>query len=225
VWDQVRDQVWDQVRDQVWGQHDAGWLSFYDTFKRLGIKEAARLDGLGQVAKSSGWWWPREGLVILTERPTRLERDDEGRLHSEAGAALLYPDGWGIWVSHGTRVPQQVIEAPKTLTVEQITGEQNVEVRRVMVERFGMDRYMKEAGGKLVDEDTDELGKPRKLWKLAQADDEDIVMVELVNSTVEPDGEFKHYMLRVSPECGTAWDAVAWTWGMRADDYLLSVQS
>ena len=45
-----------------------------------------------------------------------------------------------------------------------------------------------------------------------------VTMLEVVNSTPEPDGSFKHYFLRV-PRLGTARDAAAWTFGMTADDY------
>jgi len=164
--------------------------------------------------------------VILTERPTLLRRDDEGRLHHETGPALMYPDGWGIWASHGVRVPRQVIEAPESLNAEAILGESNAEVRRVMIERFGAGRLMTEANGLLVDEDLDELGHPRRLWRLDLRDDpEPLVMVELVNSTPEPDGEFRRYMLRVPPGTRSALEGVAWTWGDAPADYRLVAQS
>ena len=41
-------------------------------------------------------------------------------------------------------------------------------------------------------------------------------MVEVVNSTPEPDGSRKTYFLRVPPTIGTAREAVAWTFGLGA---------
>jgi hypothetical protein len=52
-----------------------------------------------------------------------------------------------------------------------------------------------------------------KLHKIEFADDEPLVMVELVNSTAEPDGSFKTYFLRVPPQIERARQAVAWTFG------------
>src|SRR3990167_7129592 len=151
---QVRDQVWDQVRDQVraqvgravYGQHDAGWLSVYSTLARENIAGCERLVGIMTVARAAGWWWPFERAVILTERPCRLRRDGRGRLHSTDGAAIQYPDGWGVWAWHGIRVSQDVIESdPATWTLDAILGEPNTEIRRVKLERFGGERLRAQA--------------------------------------------------------------------------------
>jgi hypothetical protein len=44
-------------------------------------------------------------------------------------------------------------------------------------------------------------------------------MVEVVNSTAEPDGSRKRYWLRVPPEMQTAREAVAWTFGLSEREY------
>lgn len=50
-------------------------------------------------------------------------------------------------------------------------------------------------------------------------------MVEVVNGTEEPDGTFKNYHLRVPPNITTAHEAVAWTYGMKAEEYDLAVRT
>jgi hypothetical protein len=221
VWDQVRDQI-GQVRDHlnaaVWGQHEAGWVSWIDTFRRFGLKCCDRAGGLIKVAQCAGWWWPMRGVVILTERPAELHRDEEGRLHADSGPAVRYPDGWSIWAIHGVRVTQHIVERPETLTVEQIRDEPNVEVRRVMLERFGAERFMTQAGGKMVAQD--DWGK---LWRLPDAPDEPqgkpMVLIEMVNSTPEPDDTFHTYFERVPPHLKTPLAALAWQAGMTKDQY------
>ncbi len=54
---------------------------------------------------------------------------------------------------------------------------------------------------------------------------EPVVAVEVINSTAEPDGTFKRYLLRVPPHVTTARAAVAWTFGVSARDYAPTVQS
>ena len=49
-------------------------------------------------------------------------------------------------------------------------------------------------------------------------------LVKVVNSSPEPDGSYKDYFLRV-PYCRTAREAVAWTFGMTAEEYVLAAQS
>jgi hypothetical protein len=194
--------------------------------------------------ESACWWWPHRRFVMVSERPVAIHRElvdvavprgwGSHRLHNDAGSAVSWPDGWGVWASHGVRVTKQIIEAPDTLTVEQIRTERNVEVRRVMIERFGHERFIRESGAQLMHED--EWGK---LWRTQIPDDEDLVVVEVVNSSAEPDGSFRNYMLRVDPELrplyedgtsgepqeATARNAVASTFGCRGEDYMLEAQT
>jgi hypothetical protein len=183
------------------------------------------------TAESGCWWWPHLRFVMVSERPLEIHRElvdparsrgwGSHRLHRDDGPAVVWPDGWGVWSVHGVRVPRQVVESPDSLTVAQISAEQNAEVRRIMVDRFGAERYLREAGATLVDEDV-EWGK---LWRLEQRDDEPLVMVEVINSTPEPDGTNKTYCLRVPPTMRTARAAVAWTFDVPADDYELEAQT
>jgi hypothetical protein len=241
VWAQVRDQVRAQVRDQVgaqvrdqvgaqvwragYGQHDASWLGFYATFDRFGL-DVSKLDGLLALARFCGWWWPFAGAVILTERPRRLCRDTEGRLHSDDGRAIEYPDGWGIYAWHGTRVPEDVILRPSALEAATILGEENAEVRRVMIERAGLARIVEAEGAEILDADTVtvrtmrdgaevEIEQERTLYRVPLEDDEPVVCVAVACPST--DGR---YVLRVPPGVTSCAAAVAWTFGYeRAGDY------
>ena len=91
VWYQIRDQVRDQIRDQVgspvcYGCHDAHWLAQLSIFKT--VQETKKLEGLILLAESTGWYWPYEDLVIMTERPSRILYKDDLPVFIE------YPDGW-----------------------------------------------------------------------------------------------------------------------------------
>ena len=55
--------------------------------------------------------------------------------------------------------------------------------------------------------------------------DEPMVMVEVRNSTPEPDGSRKTYFLRVPPRTQTAREGVAWTFGLTADEYVPAVET
>jgi hypothetical protein len=205
------------------GQHDAGALALIDLLDRaVGLHPGQPLTGQLLIGRSAGWWWPFEQVAILTERPCRLAmaRDEQGRLHHPTGPVVAYPDGWGIWAWHGVRVPRQVIERPDAITVSQIRTTRNLEVRRVLMERYGLDRYLRDADATLVQ--ADEYGR---LWRCELPDDWPLTMVEVVNATAEPDGTYATYLLRVPPTAGTAKEAVAWTFGMAADDYHPAVQT
>jgi hypothetical protein len=198
--------------DAVHGQHDAAWLPAF-----AGVAE---LDGLARVARSAGWWWPYEGVAILTERPVALHRDNLGRLHHGDGPALSYPDGWAMHAWRGMPIPPDVAARLPSLTAADIRAETNAEMRRVMVEYFGYERYLRETGATQVH--TDQFGT---LWRADVPGDEALVMVQVLNSTPEPDGTRRTYFLRVPPTMTTAREAVAWTFGLTPEEYAPQLQT
>ena len=137
--------------------------------------------------------------------------DGEGRLHSEDKPALEWPCT-KLWMLENVFVPKYVATSPEQITAEGIDAERNVEVRRLMIQRYGYDRYISKC--KIVHRDdtgilrsgSDERGRR-------------IGLVEVINGSCEPDGTRKTYFLKVPPECQTACEAVAWTYGMTVDEY------
>jgi hypothetical protein len=114
-----------------------------------------------------------------------------------------------------------VVERPREITVDKIDGEINAEVRRLMIDRYrdgeeinGAAAFMRDAGGVQVDHDE----KFGTLWRREIADDEPIVLLEVINATPEPDGRFRHYWLRVPPTMTTAHEAAAWTFDRSPED-------
>ncbi|NRQ40776.1 hypothetical protein HII36_54580 [Nonomuraea sp. NN258] len=189
--------------DAVLGQHDAPWLSAFDG-----------LDGLKRVAGGAGWWWPFERLAVVTERPVELHLDDLGRLHRADGPALLYADGFALHAWHGMPVPEDFGATMGDITPAAIRAQENAELRRAMLEHFGMERYLAESGAR--PRHSDDTGV---LWRIDLPDDEPIVMVEVVNSTPEPDGTRRTYFLRVPPWVQRARQGVAWTFGVPEEHY------
>ncbi|WP_394297834.1 DUF6745 domain-containing protein [Streptomyces globisporus] len=199
--------------DAVLGQHDAAWLAAFDG-------HGLRLAGLVAVAEHAGWWWPYENAVVLCERPVELHRDEAGRLDRGDGPALAFRDGFALHAWRGMQVSAEFLAGLTDLTPERIRKEENAELRRVMLEYYGYDRYLAASGAR--HEHSDGTGV---LWRIELADDEDVVMVEVVNSTPEPDGTRRTYWLRVPPRTRTAREGVAWTFGLRPEEYEPLVQT
>src|SRR5581483_4839727 len=114
-----------------------------------------------------GWWWPFRGAVVCTERPVCVHRDERGRLHCEDGAAIAYPDGWGVYAIHGVRVPAEIVLHPERISIKQCREERNAELRRVLIERYGQGRYLLDSGARVVHQD--EFGT---LYRAVLGDDE-----------------------------------------------------
>jgi hypothetical protein len=107
----------------------------------------------------------------------------------------------------GVAIDERIAFRPEQLRVEEILREGNVERRRVMLERFGVERFMQTANARVLDSDTDAGGK-RELLFLALANDEALVCV-----SVRCPSTGRHYLLRVPPAMQTCRQAVAWTAG------------
>lgn len=177
------------------------------------------------LAASAGPWWALDGLAIISERPVAVSTDPRGRLHSETGPAIAWPDGDTIWAWHGVAVPNWVVTDPDWISVDAIQREGNVEVRRVMVERMGWERVVGEGGAQKVHQDATGI-----LWQLhpprtASWRERPAKVVEVVNSTPEPDGTRRHYFIRVPPELTTARQAVAWTFELGEVEYRPMIES
>ena len=149
-----------------------------------------------------------------------MKVDDRARLHSDSGYALQFPDGYGFHSWHGVTVPQYVVETPSKITVEDIEGEFNAEVKRIKIQIYGEQRYLQDSTHVILDESA--YGT---LLRKEIDMDEPLVMVRVKNSTAEPDGTFKYYYLRVPPLTATALEGVAWTFGISPDDYELEVET
>ncbi|MEV6344816.1 DUF6745 domain-containing protein [Actinoplanes sp. NPDC051851] len=210
------------VLDAIYGQHDGTWLNTFEAADRLcpGAGLMSGLTGLATVARHTGWWWANERVAVVTERPVTLARDNVGRLHRGEGAAMEFADGYGLWAWRGMPIPVELAAELPSLTVSRIRREKNAEIRRVMLEHFGYERYLREADARTMH--TDETGT---LWYLSLDGDEPLVMVEVVNATPEPDGTSRVYWLRVPPRTRTAREGVAWTFGLTAEEYQPLIQT
>lgn len=200
-------------------------------------------------AFASGCWmlhWTADTLYWVAKPTVRVERVDGSgrRLHCTTGPALE-SDVVNLHFWHGVMVPAHVTTHPRSITTDEIGQEANAEVRRVLIERYGTSRYLRDSGARVVQRDASGL-----LYRKDVPDDEPIVMVRVLNATPEPDGvmsreeaieifggaaqaainapegsRFKEYMLRVPPYFRTAHEAVAWTFGLEAKAYHPTIES
>jgi hypothetical protein len=218
-----------------YGQHEAPWIAHYDAGRRLGLaryspEDVDILNIHAVLARTTGWWWPFDGVCVMAERPVALhtEPTPDGqhgqlRLHHQDDQALAFPDGQGIYALNGTIVPEWVMRDP---TVERIARERNVEVRRCAIERIGWDTYISEAGMKLIDQADDPGNQAGTLALYATPatlrPHGRILLV--LNGSRERDGTRRRYGLPVPDGTTSALDAAGWTYGISGSDYARLVR-
>lgn len=205
------------------------WIAHYDALRRLGVaaftpEQDRRLDLWAAATASCGWWWPREDVCTVSERPAALHTEvwgthGEVRLHHADGPAVRYPDGWELHSWHGTRVPAWVITDPAPWRV---TQETNVEVRRCAIERIGWPAYVDGADLRLLATAPDP-GNPGFELRLYDMRRETRLLLA-VNGSVERDGHRRRYGLTVPGYLNDPLEAAGWTYGLSAEQYSLLVR-
>ena len=173
---EVRDTIDRAVGDAV-GAHKSSWyywiggqfwvggwywygspayVSFFTDVCKLKLPKdiEERAEAYSKICQSVNYVWADKNFVMVCARPKHIYRDEQGRLHSPDSKAIEYHDGWGLYMWHGIKVSKKIIETPETLTKKDIVKETNVEVRRCIIEKIGMERYAELLGVKEVDRDT-----------------------------------------------------------------------
>lgn len=200
------------------------WIPWYrwphENLRPMHTDEQMRLLDLCEaVARTQFCFWVFDTHVFICNRPLRISVDDRSRLHHESLPAMEFRDGYKMWCWHRVEVPSHVITNPESITVDRALAEENVEIRRVMIERMGYE--------KLLDRSTEiHRDKYGILYRVSGIDEgEDVVFIRVENSTVEPDGTRKPYYLRVPPETKTALAAVAWTFDLSPEEYAPYIET
>ncbi len=163
------------------------------------------------------------GLYRLPERLTCESLDISDCVHLTqlpAGLHVTYwielagsgittlPEGHGFVLRwRGVRVSDRLAFSPQALTGQDILDLDNVELRRIMIERLGYTALIQQIGGLVRDRDTD-AGGERQLIYIPFEDDEPVVVVKLVC----PSTGHVH-ILRVPPHMRSCRQAVAWIAG------------
>ena len=187
---------------QVYGSMEY-WLAFYDYMQEVVGLDLNEINPLVTLAQNCGWWIPLHEVAILQHRPLEVHLDDRDRLRNTSGPAVKYRGNCEfsqVYAINGVRVTKKIVD--RDYTAEDVENEENQEVKRVMIEHFrnpetgeeGQHEYLKASNAQKLS--TDDWGT---LWKKEIEEDEPLMMVEVLNSTAEPDGHFKTYFLRVDP--------------------------
>lgn len=237
------------------GCHDAPWLAFFAFCDEvLGLGEyCEQALALCELAKHAGWWYPyladnagEQGYCVICERPEIFQLNQRNQLHATNGPALKYPNSEMIvYTVGGILVDPRIIEKPETITAKEINAEQNAEIKRLLIQRYGPTRlkddrehdydgtgqFLLDQGATVRDAVSPKDNKApvgilgARLLFMEIAGDEPICMLDLRNSTLEPDGSRKRYFIEVPPAMNTVREAVAWTFGMAADEYAPVAES
>lgn len=170
------------------------------------------------TVQAGGWWFPFKNFCLACEGPSEIHVNDQLQLHNDNGPAVVFGDEYKVWALNRVLVTEDIVL--RRFSAKDIDEQPNLEVRQLMLQRFGLERYVSESG--LHEIQRDEFGV---LYKKDFADDESLVMVQVSNSTPEENGERREYFLRVPPNITTARQGIAWTFGLEELEYHPLIES
>jgi hypothetical protein len=120
----------------------------------------------------------------------------------------------------GVPIDERIAFRPGEITALEVLAERNAEVRRVKLERMGLDRFLAGANPQILDDDADAGGR-RQLLRVELDSDEPVVCV-----LVQCPSTGRRYSLRVPPDTQTCRQAVGWVAGFdNPDDYRPIVET
>lgn len=110
-----------------------------------------------------------------------------------------------LW--RGMLVSDRVAFSPETITADEILQERNLEFRRLLIERIGVQRFIASTNALTLDNDEDP-GGARRLLRVPFEGGEEVVCLE-----VHCPSTGRKYILRVPPRTQTCAEAAAWVAG------------
>ena len=114
----------------------------------------------------------------------------------------------------GVRVTDRIAFESDALSGQDILNVENIELRRVLIERLGYEKFVQQVGGLIRDRDKD-VGGERQLVNIPFEDDEALMILKVIC----PSTGHTH-VLRVPPYMQTCHQAAAWIAGFdNPNDY------
>jgi hypothetical protein len=151
--------------------------------------------------------------VNLTYLPKGLHVTHWIELGGSGIASLAAGHGFVLrW--RGVQVSDRIIFEAESITGQDILNTNNVELRRVLLDRLGYEKFLQQVGGLIRDRDRD-AGGERQLIYIPFDDDEPLMVLKVICPST------KHlHILRVPPYMQTCHQAAAWVAGFdNPDDY------
>jgi hypothetical protein len=172
---------------------------------------------MDRIGSQCEWWWPYNGIVVASQRPTTVRWDDQRRLHAETGPAIAYADGYEVWSWHGVAVPRDWI-ALRAIKPQDALQWPNMEQRRAACEILGWATILDALKAKTIDrDDNPEIGELVRV-KIPDIGTEQFLRVRC--------GTGRGFALPVPPNMKTARQANAWTYGFdNPEDYQLEIRT
>jgi hypothetical protein len=183
---------------------------FFDICKlKLAKDIMERAEAYRRVCESVNYIWPNRDFVMVCARPTKILRDERGRLHSEIGKAIEYPDTWGLYMLHGIKFEEKLYWSivKREITSKDAINIPSTDQRAIALQYIGGEKLMKDFNGKVVGKD--EYGEVVELTDLKDTNGNPYRYLRAMN----PETNELVY-LRTRPEISSPAEAEAYSYDL-----------
>ena len=210
---------------------DVRWMqeAYLDRENELRVDEMATLRYLMRVLVLTHVLLLNDQVVLVIDRPIRMQRDQALTMHNETELAWEYKDGTGAAFWHGTMIPEEWVKGQLPHPREALTIT-NVEIRRCACEMLGWDNILEELSAVTINSNADpEIGilvevmlpdmrggAGGRSWGAQDAPAKFLVV---------RCGTGRQFALPVPPDMRTALEANAWTYGMSPSEYKPTIRT
>ena len=132
---------------------DYGWVSFYDFFQQIGIVTDSKFTDFKNLLLSGIYDMIQlNGFCIVSNLPSKIFRNADGRLHNPNGAAIEFRDGYKLYFINGRAIPEDIFLSTLEgrITKQQFLTERNVEIKGAIYEILGQKKMLDLLGAKEI---------------------------------------------------------------------------
>ena len=132
---------------------DAYWLARYAFIQNeLDVEKSDLFPLVQRIIETCGNYIPFSDCVVMVERPLAYHMTADGKPHNPNGRSLEYPDGTGYYHLNGIKMKKWMVMTPaEEISVADIMKVENIDQRRELLRKVGLERFVKETNAKTLD--------------------------------------------------------------------------
>jgi hypothetical protein len=188
----------------------SGYYVFYD-YLNSELLPNINIDNLNNIIKFSQTipiMFPYKNICFVSQPPVEISRKGI-TLHNEKDLAVKFNDGWGMYALNGIRMDKKYIESKaQDISITDLMKEQNVDVRREVLRKVGLERFIKETKGKCLDKMIININNKKCEYQLLEISFNDNITARVLKMD-NPSIDAMH-VEGVEDTCNTVKEALAW---------------
>ena len=185
------------------GSFDCGYFSWVDFMQSIGVTNFPENLKYYMATVQLGLIFPMKDYIVVSQKPNLIKKNERG-LHCENGPALTYDDGGAsdIYALNGVIMTKEYVMIPEEkMDAAMVLNEKNTEVRRELLRKIGMERFLQIAPHKVIDtKDNYEL-LSIELSEIVK----DAKYLKMINPSIGV-----YHVEGVHPDCKTVEHAINW---------------